>query len=545
MSMFDILSKWFRPPVVTPDPEPAPLPTPDADHEARRRSGQLCPIEAIDPATGETKFTFDSINAAGREGFCYQGVYNVLTGARKTYKGLTWRRCSMPPVAPPASETPIDKDAAPAPVVPKNRPYSVECLDPKSGSVIKRYPSLTAVVQDGFAPAAVRRAIVGERTQHGGYFWRMGGPGVRGGSRGGGRGSRIESFDPKTGETVKTYGNLGEAVRAGFVSAGVRNAVANGWLHHGLGWRRVRAARPPRDKETPRPVPNLPRFEKRRPVEAVDPTTGDVRHSFPYVTAAAAAGFDRSGVQKAIAGKRKTYRGLAWRYSPTSAPPARTETPEVASVLLTDALRRNELARLRKDVFFDENRHEWGVRLKGRTLYRPERHEVVRIWYDTPEQERRPGDESIQGPPPPAPPAQPSAPKQRLSCKKFARLEAFDPQTGRTVRVFNSVQDAARQGFNESSVYAARNHCLKTYKGYGWRVNTTLSKPVEARCPATGDVVFVFRTIEDIHAKDYRIGRIEHAIAHGNTYAHLHWRYAGDGETAPETSVEKVTSCNS
>jgi hypothetical protein len=276
-------------------------------------------------------------------------------------------------------------------------------------------------------------------------------------------------------------------------------------------------------------------------VESFYPATGKTVKRYPSIGSAASDGFDYAKVQVASL-YGGIHKGLGWRRvkrddisaaasSRPFTPPARAETPDVASVLLTDALRRDELARLRKDVFFDENRHEWGVRLKGRTLHRPERHEVVRIWYDTPEQERRPGNESIQGPPPAAPPAQAAAPKQGLSYKKFTRLEAFDPQTGRTVRVFNSIRDAVREGFNESGIYAARNHCLKTYKGYGWRVNTTLSKPVEARCPATGGIVFVFRTVEDIQARDYRIDRIEHAIMHGNTYAHLQWRYAGNGET--------------
>jgi hypothetical protein len=129
--------------------------------------------------------------------------------------------------------------------------------------------------------------------------------------------------------------------------------------------------------------------------------------------------------------------------------------------------------------------------------------------------------------------------------KTFVRIDAFDPETGRATHTFNGVQSVVRQGFNESGVRSALNGKRKTYKGYGWRVNTTLVNPIQARCPATGSVVFVFHTIEDVRARGYTIYGVNEAIEHGGTYKHLHWGYADSRGTAPGTSIEKVAQCNS
>ena len=130
MSLLNILKRFStaKPPsplpapaatpcTVTPEPIPsagratslsAP-PTPERTH-AKPQSGQPCVIEGIDPATGERKFVFDSINAAGREGFCYQGVYNVLTGARKTHKGADLAK-ALDAAGRPAGEPTAGREA--------------------------------------------------------------------------------------------------------------------------------------------------------------------------------------------------------------------------------------------------------------------------------------------------------------------------------------------------------------------------------------------------------------------------------------------------
>ena len=115
-------------------------------------------------------------------------------------------------------------------------------------------------------------------------------------------------------------------------------------------------------------------------IEAVDPATGKVLW-FPNINAAVNKGFTRISILKVLAGEARTHRGMFWRFWDTPVTPQRKESPEIAAALLTEAMKRDELARLRKAIFLDEARNEWGVRLFGRTLYRPTRHEAVEVWY--------------------------------------------------------------------------------------------------------------------------------------------------------------------
>jgi len=55
----------------------------------------------------------------------------------------------------------------------------------------------------------------------------------------------------------------------------------------------------------------------------------------------------------------------------------------------------------------------------------------------------------------------------------------------------------------------------------------------------------VFRTVEDVRARGYRIYCVNEAIKHGSTYKHLHWGYADSRGTVPGMSIEKVAQCNS
>jgi len=391
MNLIKVFARLFQaaPAVQEPaTPEPAAPSTPITLPNTKRQRGRTKrSIEAVDPTTGEIMFRFETITAAGREGFGYQGVYNVLNGTRKTYKGLIWRDHEVP-----GKEKPLKKP--------------------------------------------------------------------------------------------------------------------------------------------------------RRSIEAVDPNTGEVCQRFVGVKAAVAAGFRGSNIRQVLAGLQRTHRGLAWRYceSPISWTGPRLENPEVASVLLTDALRRDELARLRRDIFFDETRQEWGVRLKGRTLYRPQRHEVVQIWYDMPEEERLPGNQPTVAtaapattrprttrprvtPPPKATPV--AVPKrQRLSQGKFSRIVAFDPETGQVAYIFQGIQDAVRRGFGQASVYSALNGTVKTYRGYAWRGDDTLRKPIEGRCPTTGTVLLRFQAVQEVRTKGYNLYSIQGAIKRGGTYRHLRWAYA-------------------
>lgn len=51
-----------------------------------------------------------------------------------------------------------------------------------------------------------------------------------------------------------------------------------------------------------------------RPVESISPTTGNVVGRFPSIKATTEAGFEDSCVLAVCVGRRKTHRGLWWRY---------------------------------------------------------------------------------------------------------------------------------------------------------------------------------------------------------------------------------------
>jgi len=158
VSVLKVLAKLFR--ATPPVPEPALQPDSlTAQPGANQKTVRSCrAIEAVDPRSGEIKFTFESVNAAGREGFGYQGVYNVLTGSRRTYKGLTWRygatsRKALRPKRPR-----------------HGRP--VEAVDANTDEVRERFPDVRAAVAAGFDSAGIRKVLAGLQKTHRGLGWR-------------------------------------------------------------------------------------------------------------------------------------------------------------------------------------------------------------------------------------------------------------------------------------------------------------------------------------------------------------------------------------
>ena len=101
-------------------------------------------------------------------------------------------------------------------------------------------------------------------------------------------------------------------------------------------------------------------------------------------------------------------------------------------------------------------------------LHRPTRSAVVNLWYEEERRRRQTEPSAADAERPTVPPAARVAaiPKQGYSHTKFARIEAFDPETGRATHTFNGVQAAVRQGFSETGVRSALNGKRKTYKGY-------------------------------------------------------------------------------
>ena len=64
-----------------------------------------------------------------------------------------------------------------------------------------------------------------------------------------------------------------------------------------------------------------PRRKMRRPVEAVDPESGEVRHRFNCAADAERAGFRLDCIHAAPRGKVKTHAGWLWRYAGDPVPP--------------------------------------------------------------------------------------------------------------------------------------------------------------------------------------------------------------------------------
>ena len=558
MSVLKVITKLFRSTTVpitapatalsgpsSPPPEPAPRLLPSGNTYRPFQS-----VESYDLKTGTIIAEFTNRDALYAAGYDPVRVLQVAKGRRRRYKQMGWRWCNQSTAIPIAALRPLT-GKIPARQFRPRHAQRVAAISPITGEIARIYPTLTAVSIDGFQPTMVSKAIKGIYQQSGGYLWKTVETKPDDNTIQDSRIRPLEAVNPVTGEVQERYEGLFAAVKEGYVSAGIRAAIANGWKHHGLVWRYA-----DNQPTTPRAV--IEPQSRGTPVESYDPATGRTLKVYRSVSATAQDDYQPELVRKVVQGATKRHKGVGWRYcdpassaqlsDPSKAPTFPSIDPQTDVAVLTEAQRRSELKRLCDAVFFDENREQWGVRLPdGRILHRPARSAVVNLWYEEERRRRQSEPSAADAERPTVPPAAGVAapPKQRLSHTKFARIEAFDPETGGATRTFDGIQSAVRQGFSRTSVYSALKGKLKTYKGYGWRVNTTLTNPIEARCPATGSVVFVFHTIEDVRARGYTIYGVNEAIEHGGTYKHLHWGYADSRGTAPGTSIEKVAQCNS
>jgi hypothetical protein len=133
-----------------------------------------------------------------------------------------------------------------------------------------------------------------------------------------------------------------------------------------------------------------------RPVESYDLQTGLTIKRYPSQTSVFNDQHEPSAVGAVLHGRRKSHKGMGWRYTPHPIPapapvpapipapsPVLVEDKDAAVTILTTAHRRSELARLNAAVFCDPGGKGYGVRMNdGRILYRPLRQEVVALWYD-------------------------------------------------------------------------------------------------------------------------------------------------------------------
>ena len=125
----------------------------------------------------------------------------------------------------------------PGPAVSSPARPRVAAINPITGEIARIYPTLTAVSIDGFQPTMVSKAIKGIYQQSGGYLWKTVETKPDGNTIQDSRVRPLEAVNPMTGEVQERYEGLFAAVKEGYVSAGIRAAIANGWKHHGLVWR--------------------------------------------------------------------------------------------------------------------------------------------------------------------------------------------------------------------------------------------------------------------------------------------------------------------
>jgi len=298
--------------------------------QCRRRKVQSCPnavaVEAYDLATGETVKAYPSLGAVAEDGFEYQKVQSAsLRGT--SYGGLGWRR---------VASTETNKRYA------SNAPRVIQAIDPSTGRVVKTYPSLSALAGEGFQPACVRRVIDGAYRQYKGCLWlEIAAPDDYRTPRQLAYARAVQSFDPETGRTIQEYGSLAEAEAAGFVGVGIRNAIQNGWRHHGVRWRYAQA-------DT---VENRG-GHKPAPVESYDLTTGRTIKCYPNRNATALDGYRPEIIRVVLKGRHDQHKGVGWRYATSPATPA-ADPPAVTPPLPTNSVSQSRAQTKRSIEAFD------------------------------------------------------------------------------------------------------------------------------------------------------------------------------------------------
>ena len=285
------------------------------------------------------------------------------------------------------------------------------------------------------------------------------------------------------------------------------------------------------------------------PIECCDLDTGSVIASYESLEEAGRAGFDPSSIRTVLEGGCREYSRATWRMAPrnspseqsapeASPPPVRvTEPTDVAVALLTDAHRRDELARLRQDIFFDDARHQWGVRLNSRTLYRPQRCEVVQIWYEAPEDERRDTTTTVETSAATDPPARPATPP--IHAKRPGNtprmVQALEPATNEVVKTYPSLAAVIQDGFHPKGVTRAIEGHYSQSGGYLWRdvdapprrtpAQQACTRAFESFDPNTGQAIKRYATLKEAELDGFFSAGIRTAIDHNWQHHGLGWRH--------------------
>jgi hypothetical protein len=191
-----------------------------------------------------------------------------------------------------------------------------------------------------------------------------------------------------------------------------------------------------------------------RPIEAVDLTTGEVRHHFSNVDAIRAAGFNAKCVSDVLAGRQRTHRGLSWRDAMPAPHVLRTSPNKSAAAwALVAGLPQHAVESFNQatgevhTVYRDPAAVIAAGFLDALPVLDGQTHQAYGLgWRFQPEQGRQP---------------------PTIRCAKACRpLRATDPRTGRVVKEFPSVTHAIYAGYSTSLYVSLQTG--RPYKGLIW-----------------------------------------------------------------------------
>lgn len=119
------------------------------------------------PRTGEER-TYSTLSSAVADGCEPNGIVAACTGRQRTHRGFFWRYLDAPSTA-------AHNDCGPsAPASPRRGLSGVRPVEQISqdGSVVRRYPSISAACAEGFKAPGIVEACKGRKAKHRGFGWR-------------------------------------------------------------------------------------------------------------------------------------------------------------------------------------------------------------------------------------------------------------------------------------------------------------------------------------------------------------------------------------
>lgn len=127
----------------------------------RRAASQSKAVLALDPSTGQVVREFPSAREAGRNGFKSSHISACCNGKVLSCKGFVWKY-----------KDDYDRENTWTPVKIGMESKPVQAIDPKTGEVVKEFPSVREAGRKGFHQSTISACCKGKRKTHKGYRWR-------------------------------------------------------------------------------------------------------------------------------------------------------------------------------------------------------------------------------------------------------------------------------------------------------------------------------------------------------------------------------------